>query len=139
MRVFGGIRLTDSKKSLRRTFAGLCHGRKQPGPGHSPVALGRGRRDAEDGGSLLKRQPPKVPELYELGLDRLLGGKLRKGIVECQQVLPGIAYGERFVQFDPLPVATMLGPPFSPDVLDKDAPHGLGGGGKKVSLALPVL
>ena len=51
----------------------------------------------------------------------------------------GSTDGKRFVQLDALPVAAVLGPSFPPGVLDEDAAHGFGGGGKEVSPAIPVL
>src|SRR5712692_1606872 len=86
VRLWGGRRLTKSEKLLPGTFAGLREGGEQPGAGHGPVALGRGRRDAEDSGGLLQRQTRKVAQLDDLGLDRLLGGQSAEGLIQGQQV-----------------------------------------------------
>ena len=62
----------------------------------------------------------------------------RERFIECQEIVLGFGDGDGIVQVDALPVAAMFGPALLPGTVDEDATHGLGGGGKEVSPAVPV-
>ena len=79
-------------------------------------------------------------EFDERGLVRRFLGELVQGVADQQDLLGPVArQATRVVQFDPLPVAAVLGPPFPPGVVDEDAAHGFGGGGEEVAAAVPGL
>jgi hypothetical protein len=66
--------------------------------------------------------------------------QLFEGLIESEQLFGGHARWQvakldvRAFQF-----ATMFGALFSPGILNEDSPHRLGGGGKEVAAAVPVL
>jgi hypothetical protein len=88
----------------------------------------------------LGRQAGEKAELDERGLVRRFLGELVQGVADQQDLLgPVVRQATRFVEFDPLPVAAVLGPPFPPGGVDEDAAHGLGRGGEEVAAAVPEL
>jgi len=58
----------------------------QPGFGKSPIAFGRGQRDAERVGCLRHRQAREETELDQVGLGRLHGRQFRQGLVQSEDV-----------------------------------------------------
>ncbi len=110
----------------------------EPGAGVGPVAVGSAQGYVEGRGSLLGGQAGEIAELDDLGGDRLLGGELIEGLVECQQIAGRVVVAESdLVEVDTLEPAAMASSTLMPGLLDEDAPHRLGCGGEEVAAILP--
>src|SRR5260370_27940501 len=112
---------------------------KEPGPGISPMALGRCARDAEHLGGLFQAAPREEAELDDLGLLRVQGLQSCQGLVEGEEVhrinFAGLG---QFGQVDALhPTATLLRA-MATGVVYQDAAHGLCCGGEEVAAVVPA-
>src|SRR5439155_372660 len=91
-------------------------------------------------GRLFQGQAAEEAQLDELGFERVMGYELFECLVQGEEffVRPGLDQGVK-VRVGAAPSAPVLDAPFATGVLDQDAAHGLGGGGKEVGPAVPVL
>src|SRR5207248_11158150 len=84
--------------------------------------------------------PGEETEFDQLGTERVLLGQLLKGFVEGGEVVGGFRDGEiDLIEAEASPVATALESALVVVAIDQDTAHGLGDGGKEVSVAVPVL
>src|SRR5207302_11431762 len=128
------------RESGLRRFLALAQGGIEPGPSEGPVAIGGTADDAKSLGCLIEREPREEPELDQLGTGRIFLRQLVQSVVEDEKLVRG--FGER--EFDVFeaqspPTAAALEPAPLAGTVDEDAAHGLCGGGKEMSAALPEL
>ena len=74
---------TKDKRQLRSVL--LVEGGDEPGPGVSPVVVGRSRRDAEDGRGLLDGQAGEVAELDHFRGAWLNGRESVEGLIKGEE------------------------------------------------------
>ena len=111
----------------------------KPGAGVGPVALGGGRGNVERGGRFFNRHADKVPELDEVGFRRINGGEFFQGVVDGEQLVILPRGGHRQVRnVHAVLAATVTQGAFAAGVVDEDAAHGFGGGGKEMRPVLPA-
>ena len=96
--------------------------------------------DAQGGGRILVRQAGEVAELHEPGRVGIVAFQPAQGLVEGEEVVGGgLGGGEILGKFDARPAAAVLLGLLAAGLIDQDAAHRLGGGGKEVAAAVPVL
>ena len=120
---FRGFQAGVSPAELRRWWS---QGRGRPSGGWSAQGYVEGR------GSLLGGQAGEIAKLDDLGGDRLLGGELIEGLVECQQIAGRVVVAESdLVEVDTLEPAAMASSTLMPGLLDEDAPIASAAAAKK--------
>ncbi len=141
MRHPGAICLTPHQISSFFGAAGLAQDLvAHPGPGISPVAVSGCPRQPQRLGRLLHAQPGEVPQLHQLSRLAILGCQTGQRLIDGQDLMrPCVDREVGLEQVDAHTFAAMLLTPALPCVLDQDASHGLGGGGKEVAAAVPAL
>src|SRR5438132_1466276 len=59
----------------------------QAGPGIGPVFVSRGAAEAEECGGFLDRQAAEIAELHQPSRLRVLGGELRQGLIDGEDLV----------------------------------------------------
>ncbi len=85
-------------------------------------------------------QSAKIPKLDQVGRLGIVPLQFIQGKVECEQSV-GSVIGRlgHLIEIDALAGAAGLEGVFVPSAVDKDAPHGFGGGGKEMAPTFPGL
>ena len=107
---------------------------EEPGPGVGPVIIGGARGDVQNSGGFFQGHADEIAQLHQFGLDLVLVGKF----VEC------LVYGENLIvvtrrgkfhtlKLHALLVAAVPQSTLAAGIVNKNTPHGLGGGGEKMS------
>ena len=141
MRVFGdaaGSRI--AKYGHPSAFFRVVERRVQPGACIGPVTLGHRARDAQQIGGFLQGETGKIAQLDQFCFFAVLAGQLRDCFVQGQDViLEAPSEGTHDRGRSRRSVPAVLGPPLAAGIVDQDAPHGFGRGGKEMPAAVPVL
>ena len=122
---------------LRRRTAQLL---VQPSAGIRPVPIGRAHADPQSSRRLLNGQAGKEAQFHHFPGDRFLLGQPLQGLIQSQQFfVRSLVHDVQPVEVAALPAAAMAEALLASGVLDENAPHPFGGGGKEMSPAVPVL
>ena len=94
----------------------------------------------EGGSGLGEAQPGEIPELDEIGLERVLGCQPVQSLVQCEEIFAGFGDGRGIrVECLALHRTAMARGGLPPRVIDEDAPHCLGSGGKEMTTIVPQI
>src|SRR5204862_479482 len=104
-----------------------------------PVLVGGRARDADHLGGVLDRQPGKVAQLDQSGGLGVLGGQPGQGIIDVQKFVRWRGEADvGGVEGHTTTLAAAFGGLLAPRLIDQDAAHGLGTGGKEMAAAVEL-
>lgn len=114
-RQISGISLFDDRSVEKRLRVG-------------PVAISRGRRDIESGGSLIQGKAREITQLHECRFPIVLRFQCGDGLIESNKIYRRICRNDLggnlpTIQFNPVPVSTSLDGVSAPCLVHEDPPH----------------
>src|SRR5262249_2318666 len=111
----------------------------KPCPCVNPLPIGAACGDSQDCGRLLTRQSGEIAQFHELRLKRIVFRQAMQRRVQCQEVEVWRGCDQAVgVRASTLPAAAVLATLLAAGVVNQDAAHGLGGGGKEMPAVVPV-